>query len=241
VLTDKEIVTESTDRKATTEANGFQMIPSCVLNALTAGEITPSAISTYTAIVSFCNADRTGYPYRRTIATRTNQSVPTVARHIAQLRDARLLQIVTDPYGGPSMYRVSDPCGGCFAPSYSRSDPVSTTTRPRITGDTHKGTRSSELNPRTRESSFAQNQETVTEPASTDKLETNECDHRPKDPENGYCTKCATWLNGEPEPIATGSPPTVDQLTAAIVESAAMPEPEPRTAEWRKMQDTLPL
>jgi len=240
MLTDKEIVTEPTDRKTTTEANGFQMIPSCVLNALTAGQIDASAMATYTAIVSFCGADRTGYPYRRTIATRTNQSVPTVARHLAQLRDARLLQTVADPYGGPSMYRVSDPCGGCFTPSHSRPDPVSPTTRPRITGDTHKGTKSSELNPRTRESSFAQNQETVTEPASTDKLDPTKCPHNPLS-DDGYCTACATWLNGEPEPIATGSPPTVDQLTAAIVESATIPGPEPGTAKWRQIQDTLPL
>jgi len=217
MLTDKEIVTETTDRKATKEANGFQMIPSCVLNALTAGQIDASAMATYTAIVSFCGADRTGYPYRRTIATRTNQSVPTVARHLAQLRDAGLLQTVADPYGGPSMYRVSDPCGGCFTPSHSRPDPVSPTRRPRITGDTHKGTKSSEVNPRTRESSFAQNQETVTEPASTDKLDPTKCAHLPIDAD-GYCTACRTWLNGEPEPIATGSPPT-----ASIVENAVNP------------------
>jgi len=68
MLTDKEIVTEPTDRKANTEASGFQMLPSCLLNSLTAGEITPSAIATYTAVVSFCNADRTGHPYRRTSA-----------------------------------------------------------------------------------------------------------------------------------------------------------------------------
>jgi len=236
----REIVTEPTDRKATNEANGFQMIPSCVLNSLTAGEITPSAMATYTAIVSFCNADRTGHPYRRTIATRTNQSVPTVARHIAQLRDARLLQIVSDPYGGPSMYRVSDPCGGCFTPSHSRPDPVSTTTRPRITGDTHKGTRSSELNPPPKASRFASHSESVTNP-SPDKLDPTTCPHKIETVDDGYCTACATWLNGEPEPIATGSPPTVDQLTAAIVESATIPGPEPGTAEWRQIQDTLPL
>jgi len=199
MLTDKEIVTEPTDRKANTEANGFQMLPSCVLNALTAGEITASAMATYTAIVSFCNADRTGHPYRRTIATRTNQSVPTVARHIAQLRDARLLQIVSDPYGGPSMYRVSDPCGGCFAPSHSRPDPVSTTSRPRITSDTHKGTRSSELNPTPKGNRFASNSESVTNP-SPDKLDPTECAHNPFDPEIGYCTACETWFTNEPEP-----------------------------------------
>jgi len=43
------------------------------------------------------------------------------------------------------------------------------------------------------------------------------------------------------EPLPTGSPPTVDQLTAAIVESATIPGPEPGTAEWRQIQDTLPL
>lgn len=221
------------------------MLPSCALSALSAGEITPSAMATYTSIVSFCNADRTGYPYRRTIATRTGQSVPTVARHIAQLRDARLLQIVTDPYGGPSMYQVSDPCGGCFAPSYSRPDPVSPTTPPRITGDTHKGTRPSELNPRTKESSFAQNQETVTQPASTDKLNPATCPHNPLSVD-GYCSACGTQVTPDPqdpsEPLPTGSsPPTVDQLTAAIVESATIPGPEPGTAKWRQIQDTLPL
>jgi len=204
MLTDKEIVTEPTDRKANSQPNGFQMIPSCVLNALTAGEITASAMATYTAIVSFCNADRTGYPYRRTIATRTNQSVPTVARHIAQLRDARLLQIVADPYGGPSMYRVSDPCGGCFTPSHSRPDPVSTMRRPRITGDTHKGTRSSELDPTPKgKSSFASNSESTTNP-SPEKLDPTECTHKIETVDDGYCTVCATRLDGEP--IATGSP-----------------------------------
>ncbi len=236
----RESIPQQSDRKATTEANGFQMIPRCVMNALTAGQIDASAMATYTAVVSFCGADRTGSPYRRTIATRTNQSVPTVARHLAQLRDAGLLQTVADPYGGPSMYRVSDPCGGCFTPSHSRPDPVSPTRRPRITGDTHKGTKPSELNPRTKESSSAQNQETVTEPASTDKLDPSKCAHRPVD-SDGYCTGCGTWLDGEPEPITTGSPPTVDQLTAAIVESATIPGPEPGTAEWRQIRDTLPL
>jgi len=237
----RESIPQQSDRKATTEANGFQMIPSCVLNALTAGQIDASAMATYTAIVSFCGADRTGYPYRRTIATRTNQSVRTVANHLSQLRDAGLIQTVADPYGGPSMYWVSDPCGGCFPPGNERPRPVQPTTRPQATSFLHKGTRSSELNPRTRESSFAQNQETVTEPASTDKLDPAKCPHNPIDPDDGYCTACATWLDGEPEPIATGSPPTVDQLTTAIVENAAMPEPEPRTAKWRQMEDTLPL
>jgi len=236
----RETLHQQSDRKTTTEANGFQMIPSCVLNALTAGQIDASAMATYTAIVSFCGADRTGYPYRRTIATRTNQSVSNVARHLAQLRDARLLQIVTDPYGGPSMYRASDPCGGCFTPSHSRPDPVSPAIRPPITGDTHKGPRSSELNPTPKRTSFASNSESVTNP-SPNKLDPTTCPHKIETVDDGYCTACATWLNGEPEPIATGSPPTVDQLTAAIVESATIPGPEPGTAEWRQMQDTLPL
>jgi len=145
MLTDKEIVTEPTDRKANTEASGFQMLPSCLLNSLTAGEITPSAIATYTAVVSFCNADRTGHPYRRTIATRTHQTVRTVANHLSQLRDAGLIQTVADPYGGPSMYWVADPCGGCFSPGNEQPRPGQPTSRPQATSFLHKGTRSSEL------------------------------------------------------------------------------------------------
>ena len=75
-------------------------------------------------------------------------------------------------------------------------------------------------NPRTKEeASFAQKSETVTQPSSTDKLDPATCPHNPKDPENSYCTACATWLDGEPEPIATESPFTVEQLTAVFTEN----------------------
>ena len=130
------------------KANGFQMVPSCALNLMTAGQISPSAYATLAAIISFVGADRTTYVYRRTIAARTGQSVATVARHLVELAEAGLLQVTTDPYRGPSVYAVLDPCGECFAPSPQRYDVESPVIGGRITGDTHKkGPISLELNP----------------------------------------------------------------------------------------------
>jgi len=221
------------------------MLPSCALNALTAGKITPAAMATLTAVVSFVNRDRTGHPYRRTIATRTGQSISTVGRHLAQLQAARLLQVVADPYGGPSMYRVSDPCGECFTPSQPRSDPRSPVTYPPITSDLHKGSRSSGQDPTPKATSFAQPSESTTDPSPA-QLDPADCQHLAAD-EDGYCSPCRTQLDQPPERSQpTEEPlPKADVLVAAVGDVWSMeddePQPDPPRAERRPVQNTMPL
>lgn len=159
------------DQDRSTDANGFQMIPSCALNAMTAGLITPSAYATLAAVISFMGADRTAYMYRRTIAAKTGQSVKTVARHLAMLTEAGLLQVTTDPYRGASLYSSQDPCENCL-PTVHLGTLVSP---PRDTSDTHRGTRSSELDQSSDDENATGSTEAIE--AQIDERIGDQCDH----------------------------------------------------------------
>lgn len=116
-------LTQPTDRKAT----GFQMIPSCALNAMGRGEISPGAYATLAALVSLCRdtrddreanaGDRVPHraPFRDDLAQMVNASPRTITLHIRILIEAGLLAVTQDPFGGPSAYTVKDPCGKCYA------------------------------------------------------------------------------------------------------------------------------
>ena len=149
-----EILTHETDSKAINPANGFQMVPSCVLNIVALGHCSPAAVITLLGIISFVHAtDRTAYAYRRTIAERTGQSISTVARHLSELQQAGLLQVTTDPFRGASFYRAVDPCGKCFGvagnhagpPSQKRSEVVSEPIPGRIKSETQERTKAIDL------------------------------------------------------------------------------------------------
>jgi len=223
------------------------MLPSCLLNAVTAGKLTPGAMVTYAAIVSFVDGERSAYVYRRTIATRASFEVSTVAAHFGRLKELGFLQVATDPYFGPSWYKVLDPCGTCFKPSRQKDGPVLSEVHPPISGNTHKGTRSSELKESSRGNSFAQKSESETNP-SPPKLDSAECQHFAESDE-GYCSACGTQVH-EPDELPQRSqpeepPPKADLLVAAVGDVWSMEDdesqPDPPRAERRPIQNTMPL
>jgi len=232
-------------RKAQAAAAGFQMLPSCLLNAVTAGKLTPGAMVTYAAIVSFVDGKRSAYVYRRTIAARANFEVSTVAAHFGRLKELGFLEVATDPYFGPSWYKVLCACGTCFKPSRQKDGPVLSEVHPPISGNTHKGTRSSQLDPSSRGTSFAQTSESTTDPSPA-QLDPAECQHLAAD-EDGYCSPCRTQLDQPPQRSQpTEEPlPKADVLVAAVGDVWSMeedePQPDPPRAERRPIQNTMPL
>lgn len=102
------------------------MIPSCAINAVARGEISPSCLATLVALTAFNRDTRESRDarggdrevvgvFRRDLADVTGLTPRTITSHIGQLRDAGLLVVTQDAWGGASMYTLRDPCGQCFA------------------------------------------------------------------------------------------------------------------------------
>jgi len=124
MLTDKEIVTETTDRKATNQAGGrFAMIPTCILPEID----TAGAWRVYVALASYAGGERTAYPKQATIATLAGyKSARSVQRHLRHLEQLGVVRTTRPHRSGPLLYEMVDPCGKCF--NQTRQDEVTSTT-----------------------------------------------------------------------------------------------------------------
>jgi len=146
MLTDKEIVTQTTDRKATNQAGGrFAMIPTCILPEID----TAGAWRVYVALASYAGGDRTAYPKQSTLAGLAGyKSARSVQRHLRHLEQLGVVRTTRPHRSGPLLYEMVDPCGKCF--NQTRPDEVTSTT------DMHDVTSTTDMHVATKEQSSYQ-------------------------------------------------------------------------------------